>query len=105
MDHGDNITVANAAHSCSPAWVVQFTETTQLLVEFFVVKDHLRDDVLIKISQLTCRGRGRCIQVDRRCSVLSLFSTKLMMMYDDVYSFHPATMLGAGTTLESNRSP
>ena len=50
---GDNRSVANASHSFSPGssvtWI-QFTESTQLLVEFFVAKGHLRDGILFLLD-------------------------------------------------------
>ena len=46
---GDNRTVANASHLCSPEYSPHIT---QLLVEFFVVKHHLRDGVLFLLEQL-----------------------------------------------------
>ena len=67
MCSGDNRTVANASHSCSPgssATWVQFTESTQLSVEFFVVKDHLRDGVffLLDVDQALTTDKGQRMQ-------------------------------------------
>ena len=51
---------------------------------------------LTLIKQLTkvyvSEGVARSVHVDRGCSVL--FSTKLMMMYDDACGFHPAPYRG-----------
>ena len=46
---GDNRTVAKLCFPFLLIWV-QFTEITPLLVEFFVVKDHLRDGVLFLLD-------------------------------------------------------
>ena len=67
---------------------VQFTEITQLLVEFFVVKDHLRDGVLDVDQALTTKyaeGVARCmhIAVDR-----GWFRLIWRKINDDVCGFH-----------------
>ena len=65
VDHrpGDNITVANASHSCSPGYI-QFTEITQLLVEFIVVKDHLSDGVFFLLDdQALITDKGLSMQM------------------------------------------
>ena len=64
---------------------VQFTEITQLLVEFFVVKEHLR---MASFSSLTT---DKFLSTQKAwhgaCNVDTLFSTKLLMMYDVVCGF------------------
>ena len=79
------------------AHLVAFTETTQLLVEFFVVKDHLKDSVLSLPASLTliklsnyAKGVVRRMHVDRRCSVLRSYKIN-----DDVMMtlrFSPGTL-------------
>ena len=48
-----------------------------ILVEFFVAKDHLRDGVLFLVDANQALTTDKGVHVDRRRSVL--FSTKLMM--------------------------
>ena len=54
LGSGDNRTVVNAFHLCSPECSPHIT---QLLVEFFVVKHHLRDGVIFLLEQLWQRSK------------------------------------------------
>ena len=69
---------------------VQFTEITQLLVEFFVVKEHLR---MASFSSLTT---DKCLSTQKAwhgtCNIDILFSAKLMMMHDVRMRLSPGTL-------------